>query len=478
MSCTMRIEFKILSIKHLGGMVNLIVEKINTKYTAFELFHAFEDGPYSFLLDSSMENEKLGRYTFMGANPFIIFKSKDQDIILEEKNIIRRLTGNPFEILQELLNKYKTEDDNKLPFLGGAVGYFAYDMCHHIEKLPRTAVDDVKIPDGYFGFYDSIVAVDNQSKDTYLIAAGMNEKPEIAIEDLKRKLNNIDALPLVNKQGAVCSVIQSNFTKKAYLEAVQSIKDYISSGDIYQANLTQRFKCHTEETPFSIYSRLRQFNPAPFACYIDFGEGHILSSSPERFIKIQGNMIETRPIKGTRPRGRTLDEDKANKEELLSSEKDKSELLMIVDLERNDLGKVSKTGTVKVPELFYPEEYATVHHLVASVTGEMQDELEVIDVIQAAFPGGSITGAPKIRSMEIIDELEPTQRNIYTGSIGYLGFNGSIDLNIAIRTIVMKEGTAYFQAGGGIVWDSNPELEYEETLHKARALFRTLRNEK
>jgi para-aminobenzoate synthetase component I len=464
--------------KHLEGMVSLIIETIKTNYTAFELFHAFKDEPYSFLLDSSMENEKLGRYTFMGSSPFIVFKSKNQNITIEENNVTTSLMGNPFETLKELMRKYKTVDKNELPFLGGAVGYFAYDMGHHIEKLPSAAIDDVKIPDSCFGFYDSIIAIDHQAKETYIVAAGINEKPETAIENLKRKLKSITALSLVHKKGAVCSEIQSNFTKEDYLKAVQSIKDYIRSGDIYQANLTQRFKCHTEEAPFSIYSRLRQLNPAPFACYMNFEEGHILSSSPERFLKIQDNMIETRPIKGTRPRGKTPEEDKANKEELLSSEKDKSELLMIVDLERNDLGKVSKTGTVKVPELFYPEEYATVHHLVATVTGEMQDGLEPIDVIQAAFPGGSITGAPKIRAMEIIDELEPTQRNIYTGSIGYLGFNGSIDFNIAIRTIVMKEGTAYFQAGGGIVWDSDPELEYEETLHKAKALFRTLRNEK
>jgi para-aminobenzoate synthetase component 1 len=362
--------------------------------------------------------------------------------------------------------------------LGGAVGYIAYDMGHHIEKLPRAAVDDVNIPDSCFGFYDCIIAVDHMNKDTYIIANGMNEKPDTAIAALKSKINNMNYDNLDNKQGMSCSEIQSNFTKEGYMKAVQRIKDYIRAGDIYQANMTQRFVCHTKEAPFSIYSRLRQLNPAPFACYMSFGEGHILSSSPERFVKIQDHMIETRPIKGTMPRGRTPEEDKINKEELLSSEKDKSELLMIVDLERNDIGKVSKIGTVKVPELFYPEEYATVHHLVSTVTGEMKDHIDAIDVIQGTFPGGSITGAPKIRSMEIIDELEPTQRNIYTGSIGYLGFNGTMDLNIAIRTIVMKEGTAYFQAGGGIVWDSDPQLEYEETLHKARALFKTLRNEK
>ncbi|MDF2592027.1 MAG: pabB [Clostridia bacterium] len=458
-------------------MVSLIIEKISTKYTAFELFHAFKDEPYCFLLDSSMENEKLGRYTFMGSKPFLVFKSKNQGITIEENNNTRSLIGNPFDILKELLEKYKNEDNGMIPFLGGAVGYFAYDMGHHIEELPRIALDDVRIPDSCFGFYDSIIAIDHQGSDTYIIANGIKEKPENLVEEIKRKLSTINALSLDRMPGIACGEIQSNFVKEDYLKAVQSIKDYIRAGDIYQANLTQRFKCDTEEAPFSIYSRLRQLNPAPFACYMNFGEGYILSSSPERFLKIHDNLIETRPIKGTRPRGRTAEEDNANKAELLSSEKDKSELLMIVDLERNDLGKVSRTATVRVPELFYPEEYATVHHLVAAVTGEKQEGLDAIDVIKAAFPGGSITGAPKIRSMEIIDELEPTQRNIYTGSIGYMGFNGSIDLNIAIRTIVMKDGTAYFQAGGGIVWDSIPELEYEETLHKARALFRTLKNE-
>jgi para-aminobenzoate synthetase component 1 len=375
------------------------------------------------------------------------------------------------------MKEYKTEDSGIIPFQGGAVGYFGYDMGHHIEMLPRTAIDDVGIPDSCFGFYDCIIAKDHQSRDTYIIANGIKAKPETLIEVIKRKLNTLTESSFNKKPGIACGEIQSNFEKEDYLKAVRSIKGYIRKGDIYQANLTQRFRCNTEDSPFSIYGRLRQLNPAPFACYMNFGEGYILSSSPERFLKINDNIIETRPIKGTRPRGRTAEEDRANKEELLSSEKDKSELLMIVDLERNDLGKVSKTATVKVPELFYPEEYATVHHLVATVTGELQDGLEAIDAIKAAFPGGSITGAPKIRSMEIIDELEPTQRNIYTGSIGYMGFNGSVDLNIAIRTIVMKDGTAYFQAGGGIVWDSNPEMEYEETLHKARALFRTLRNE-
>ena len=455
----------------------MIIEKMKTQHTAFELFHAFKDDPYCFLLDSSMQNDRLGRFTFMGSHPFLIFKSKNENITITEGTYSKELRGNPFELLRDLMHKYKTADKHPIPFLGGAVGYLSYDMCHSLEKLPRTAVDELDIPDCFFGFYDSIVAVDHKNNDVYIIARGLKEKPEAAIDELKQKLCCIPIHSL-DQQGMGCGEIQSNFTKENYMEAVQRIKDYIRSGDIYQANMTQRFKCHTEEDPFGLYSRLRVFNPAPFACYMDFGEGQILSSSPERFLKIEENKIETRPIKGTRPRGKTFEEDEVNKKELLNSEKDKSELLMIVDLERNDLGKVSKAGTVKVPELFYLEEYATVHHLVSTVTGEMRDDVEAIDVIQSAFPGGSITGAPKIRAMEVIDELEPTQRNIYTGSIGYLDFNGNMDLNIAIRTIVKKENTAFFQAGGGIVWDSDPELEYEETLHKAKALFRTLRNEK
>jgi para-aminobenzoate synthetase component 1 len=456
----------------------LIIERIDTEYSAFELFHAFKDEPYCFILDSSLNNSRLGQYTFMGSKPFAIFSSKDEHIEIIENDQLNNFQGNPFKHLRDLLNRYKLEDKHKLPFIGGAVGYFAYDMGHHIEILPRQAVDDVKIPDCFMGLYDSIIAVDHKTNEVYLVAAGLNEKPENAIAMLKSKVESISKEKLNEVKPTACGEIQSNFTKEAYMKAVQSIKDYIRSGDIYQANLTQRFQCSTAEEPFSLYSRLRCLNPAPFSCYMSFGEGYILSSSPERFVKIRDKVIETRPIKGTRPRGRTPEEDRANREELLSSEKDKSELLMIVDLERNDLGKVSKTGTVKVPELFYLEEYATVHHLVSTVTGEMREGIDNIDVIEAAFPGGSITGAPKIRAMEVIDELEPTQRNIYTGSIGYIGFNGEMDLNIAIRTIVMKEAMAYFQAGGGIVWDSEPELEYQETLHKAKALFKALRNEK
>lgn len=454
----------------------VLIEEIKTQLNSFEIYSLFKNHEYSFFLDSGMDYEKLGKYSFIGFDPFIVFKSKNEDIEIIQNGERESVKGNPFLKLKELLSVYDMDYKSELPFVGGAVGYFGYDLCHHIEKLARTAVDDVDIPDMFLGFYDGVIIIDHRLNKVFAASLGIKGKPKEIVdliiqriragEDRKIKIN------LAYKEDK--TGFKSNFTKDEYIKALEGLKNYIKEGDIYQANLTQRFTCELDTTPYEIYGKLRSINPAPFASFIDFGEGQIVSSSPERFIKITDRVIETRPIKGTRPRGNTPDEDKRNREELLSSEKDKAELLMIVDLERNDLGRVSKTGTVKVTELFHLEEYATVYHLVSTVIGEMKENHDIVDVITATFPGGSITGAPKIRAMEIIDELEPTQRNIYTGSIGYIGFNGDADLNIVIRTIVCKDNRAYFQVGGGIVWDSDPEMEYEETLHKAKALMKAL----
>ena len=255
---------------------------------------------------------------------------------------------------------------------------------------------------------------------------------------------------------------------------MEKVRQFIRSGDIYITNLTQRFCCETEKDPYEVYKNLRHINPAPFAAFMNVEDFSLVSSSPERFLEIRNNIVQTRPIKGTRPRGKNEEEDLKNRQELIDSEKDKAELLMIVDLERNDLSKVCKPYSVKVTELFKLEEYSTVFHLVSTVVGELKDEYTAVDCIKACFPGGSITGAPKVRSMEIIEELEPTRRNIYTGCIGYLGFDGNADLNIVIRTILMKDGKAYLGVGGGITWESNKEEEYDETLDKAKALMRVL----
>ncbi|MBM7614941.1 aminodeoxychorismate synthase component I [Alkaliphilus hydrothermalis] len=453
----------------------MYIKEIITALDSFQLYSIFKDRPYSFFLDSGKNYERLGKFSFIGFNPHLVFKSKDQHITITQEGKEDNFTGDPFDSLREIYNQFQRSYDSEFPFVGGLVGYLSYDMCHHIEKLPRTAVDDVEIPDCFFGLYDGIIIVDHIHNRTYIASLGIKAEAKEVVEEIAKMIGVAEEkgveINLTNKQQVE---LKANFTREDYIKTVNRVRDYIKSGDIYQANLTQRFQCEIEETPFELYGKLRSINPAPFASFIDFGEGHIVSSSPERFIQIRNDIIETRPIKGTRPRGKTPEEDQFNRNELLNSEKDQAELLMIVDLERNDLGKVSKNGTVKVTELFHLEEYPTVYHLVSTVQGEIKEEYDVIDCIKATFPGGSITGAPKIRAMEIIDELEPTQRNIYTGSIGYIGLNGDVDLNIVIRTIVCKDNKAYFQVGGGIVWDSDAEMEYEETLHKGSALMKAL----
>jgi len=269
-------------------------------------------------------------------------------------------------------------------------------------------------------------------------------------------------------------ILKGGFTHKEYVAAVEKGRQYIIAGDIFEVNLSQRFEAELAITPYELYRRLRQINPAPFACYLDFDEVSVVSASPERFLCLRGDRVETRPVKGTRRRGKSPEEDEILASELLNSPKDRAENIMIVDLERNDLGRVCRFGTVKVTELAILEVFPTVFHLTSTVVGRLREDMDGIGLLQATFPGGSITGAPKVRAMEIIDELEPTKRSVYTGSIGYLSFNGDLDLNIAIRTFLVKEKKAYFQVGGAVVYDSDPEAEYQETLDKARALFDAL----
>lgn len=455
----------------------MLIKKINTTLDSFEIFSIFKDEKYSFFLDSGMDHDKLGKYSFIGFDPMLVIKAKNNKVEIIENDDTKTYYEDVFKILKDLFNKYKMEYSSQLPFVGGFVGYLSYDLCHNIEKLPKTCIDDVSIPDCYYGLYDGVIIIDHEKNETFIASLGIKGNEEKIVNDIENKIINykFDESNIIEYKETKLIEFKSNFTKEDYINAVDRVKGYIKSGDIYQANLTQRFECDYEKSPMYLYNKLRNINPAPFASFIDFGDGHIVSSSPERFIKVNDKNIETRPIKGTRPRGKNTEEDENNKNELLNSEKDKSELLMIVDLERNDLGKICKTGTVKVTELFHLEVYPTVFHLVSNINGILRDEIDPIECIKATFPGGSITGAPKIRAMEIIDELEPTGRNVYTGSIGFIGLNGDIDLNIVIRTIILKENKAYFQVGGGIVWDSDSELEYEETLHKGRALFKALR---
>jgi para-aminobenzoate synthetase component 1 len=440
-----------------------------------EIFNRLAYRPYACFLDSSLVMERLGRYSFIGFDPHLVLTGQGRLCRWQRRGGGMSFTEeNPFSALQLALNEFALEEEtgDLPPFLGGGMGYLAYELGRQLERLPCVAVDDLGLPELCFAFYDRVLAHDHREGRTWLVAVHPHD-PRPALEEARRAL---EAEPPAYEPPAGHGEARfvSNFERDEYLRAVRRVKEYIYAGDIYQANLTQRFQTPLSEHPWMLYRRLRRLNAAPFSAYFNAVEGQVCSSSPERFVKGEGRRVETRPIKGTRRRSDDPEEDRRLARELTSSAKDRAELSMIVDLERNDLGRVCTYGSVEVEEHAVIESYATVHHLVSTVVGELHEDRDVVDLLRASFPGGSITGAPKIRSMEIIDELEPTARSVYTGKIGYLGYNGKYDLNIAIRTIIVKGGTAYFQVGGGIVADSIPEDEYQETLDKGKAIFAAL----
>jgi para-aminobenzoate synthetase component 1 len=463
-----------------------VIQSLATTLKPVDVCARLENDHFPFFLDSGIECYRFGRYSFLGSDPFLIFKNHGGRNEIIRGNSVELVKGNPFDILKTLFSKYRliTPPDAP-PFLGGAVGYFAYDLKRFVEKLPSCSKDDINIPLCCLAFYDTVIVFDHVKEKAWIASTGLPEESEhfkqlrakSRLKELCTKLSSVKtatASPQPTPGLKTPLQLESNFTREKYLQAILKAKEYIAAGDIYQVNLSQRFSAPVPTPPIELYKTLRTLNPAPFAAYLKWGEMAIISSSPERFLRIAGRLVETRPIKGTRPRGKTTGEDEKLKRELLESPKDRAELIMIIDLERNDLGKVCEYGTVKVPELITLETYATVSHLVSTITGRLKEDKDHIDCIKASFPGGSITGAPKIRSMEIIDELEPTQRKLYTGSIGYIGFNQQTDLNIVIRTMLYRDGTVHFQVGGGIVADSDPASEYEETLHKGKALMEAL----
>ncbi len=474
----------------------LTVKELDPGTDLMKIFHHTQANSKSFFLDSAAKNPKTGRYSFIGYDPFLTVMSKGSNILTQRHQNITKKTGNPFDELRTLLSNFHLEESiGPIPFTCGAVGYLSYDLCHFVEKLPDTTVDDIGFPEMCFSFYDTIIGYDHLENRCFLLSVNINQNSK------KSTAKRIDQLLMMIRKGMntpyekeqrfngnrINRKIISNFSRENYLKAVEHAKQYINAGDIYQVNLSQRFQTQIETSPYDIYKRLRTINPAPFSCYLKFDNKHVISSSPERFLSLQNTpniasnnnegierIIQTKPIKGTRPRYKDDDLNNKMKQELLSSKKDDAELAMIVDLERNDLGRVCDYNSVNVTEKKEMEEHPTVYHLVATIEGKLHARYDTIDLLKATFPGGSITGAPKVRAMQIIDELEPTKRSVYTGAMGYLSFNGNIDLNIAIRTFLVKDDHIYFQVGGGIVADSIPEDEYEETLHKAKALIETL----
>jgi para-aminobenzoate synthetase component 1 len=463
-----------------------LIEEISTPLAAPEIFELFHSKPYSFFLDSGMNPQRLGRYSFIGSDPFLVMRSQGNQVTLSWGGEQEIEQDNPFDVLGRLLEIHKLDSFSApIPFWGGAVGYFSYDLRHFVERLPTKAYDDLKLPESYFAFYDTIIAFDNLEGKAYIASTGFPKlgesqrlrRAKVRLEEMKGQLSSssssVTEADLENVKGE--AVLKSNFTPEDYIQAVDMVRKYIAAGDVFQVNLSQRFETSLTVPPYQLYQRLRQVNPAPFASYLNFDKVVIVGASPERFLRVNGDWVETRPIKGTRPRGKDTIEDTMLAQELTHSIKDRAENVMIVDLERNDLGRVCQYGTIKVTELATLETFPTVFHLTSTVVGRLSPDKNRFDLLKATFPGGSITGAPKVRAMEIIDELEPTRRSVYTGAIGYLSFNGNLDLNIVIRTFLIKDDKAYFQVGGGIVYDSIPEAEYLETVDKAEALVQALR---
>jgi para-aminobenzoate synthetase component 1 len=456
-----------------------MIEEIETSIPPHLIFEHLQNSPYSFFLDSVTGREKLGRFSFLGCEPFLVFKSKKDSVSLEwNDGKMELLKSNPFTILKELFQKFAVTPSPAgkygIPFTGGAVGYFGYDMKDFIEKLPDISKDDLSIPDCTVGFYDTVLVFDNLKGKRYLASVEFEGIKTDAKDKLRSALSS-----KASKAATECLVrtgenLRSNFSKADYIKTVEKAKEYIRSGDIYQVNLSQRFEADLKGEPYGLYLKLREASPAPFASYLNFEDVIVISSSPERFLMKTGSYVETRPIKGTSPRSSDPLSDELNEISLKESYKDRAEHIMIVDLERNDLGRICEYGSVKPTEFIALERYSTVFHLVSTVSGKLKRDVGPVDCLAAAFPGGSITGAPKVRSMEVIEALEPVKRSLYTGAIGYISFDGNMDTSIVIRTIIIKGKKLFFQVGGGIVADSDPEKEYYETLDKAEGIMRAL----
>ncbi len=377
--------------------------------------------------------------------------------------------------LKTYLAEHKDKNNTELPIISGAIGYFSYEYGRKLMEVDSAKEDLVSIPDAVLVFYDFYIIEDRQEQRTYLIANGITREAAKLLDEMESRINGKPVYMQKESDTEYPIEVQPNFAKDEYKQAVDRMIRYIIEGDIYIANMTQQLTVKSDKVPLDVFYDLRENNPSPFGGYFDYGDFQIVCASPERFLKMQKGHVNTRPIKGTRKRGETPEEDMFMRTELENSEKDKSELLMIVDLERNDLNRVCHPGSVKVTELFTVEEYATVFHLVSDIEGDLEESKNVMDLLEAAFPGGSITGAPKYRAMEIIDELENNKRNLYTGSIGYLTLDGGCDFNIVIRTALYKDGKYYLGVGGGITAESDLEFEYEETLQKAKAVLQAMR---
>jgi len=481
-----------------GNLIPVYKEVLADLETPLSAFLKLK-GKTGFLLESVVGGEKWARYSFIGSNPSLTIESKGKDLTIKRGSLREkiRFDGDPFEIISAELKRYKPVSIAGLPrFFGGFVGYIGYDIVRHIEKLPDNHHAGLDLPDLFLMFADTLLVFDNLTQKIKVISNAYiegdlkkaYEKAEKKIENIVEKLKSKVVVPR-NPRASVSRTVSltkgkshtglltgftSNFSKEQFLRAVKKAKEYVRAGDVIQVVLSQNFEKKVNVNPINAYRALRVINPSPYMYYINTDKCTLVGSSPEILVRLEGDTIELRPIAGTRKRGSSKEEDLLLEKELRADPKEMAEHIMLVDLGRNDVGRVAITGSVKVTELMTVERYSHVMHLVSNIVGKLGSGQNAFDVLRASFPAGTVTGAPKIRAMEIIEELEPTRRGPYAGCVGYFGFSGNMDMCITIRTIIFKNKKAYIQAGAGIVADSDPEREYMETVNKARGMFRAI----
>ncbi|MDY3971900.1 MAG: anthranilate synthase component I [Clostridia bacterium] len=476
-------EVKELSKEY--NMIPLTVECYADMDTPISVFKRMQTEKDCFLLESIGQNHVTARYSFIGRNPFINFKSLGDEITISDyTGKTKTYTGKPMEELENLIGKYKAPKLEGLPsFNGGAVGFFAYDIIRQYEYLPNVNPDELNIPDMQFMLMDEIIAFDH-IRQKIVIVVNIHAEGDIENQynkatgrllDIRQEMSDLSALMEKEKREyRSTSKMMSNMTKEEFCANVEKAKEYIKNGDIFQVVLSQRFTVETNVSPFNVYRALRLINPSPYMYYLNFGDYQIAGASPEMLVRVENGIVHTGPIAGTRPRGKTIEEDLELEKGLLKDEKEIAEHTMLVDLGRNDIGRVSEFGSVKVTRFKYVERFSHVMHIISDVEGKLRSDKSCFDALGSTLPAGTLSGAPKIRAMEIIDELEKTKRSTYGGAISYISFNGNFDSCITIRTGVFKDGKAYIQAGGGIVYDSVPENEYQESINKASAVLRAI----
>ncbi len=466
-----------------GNLVPVSCEVVADLDTPISAYLRLRDLPQPFLLESVEGGEKVARYSFLGAQPRLTLRAFPTHVEVVEGGATRRSGQDPLEAARAILQQYRPAADPSLPrFYGGLVGWFGYDLVRTIEHLPNRPPDDRGLPLCSLQLADAVMIFDHLRHRIRIVAnAFVEEGAERAYRGAQRRIEEwLDRLrrplPEPAESGPPSRLaVRSNMTREQYLAAVRRCKEYIFAGDAFQIVLSQRFAGDVGALdPFAVYRALRMINPSPFMFFLEGGEAALVGASPELLVRLEGDLVEMRPIAGTRRRGLTEDEDRQLAEEMLADEKERAEHVMLVDLTRNDIGRIARYGTVRVSELMAVERYSHVMHIVSSVQGRLAPGRDALDVLRAVFPHGTVSGAPKVRAMEILDELEPTARGPYAGAVGYVGFGGALDTCIGIRTLVIMHGTAYAQAGGGIVADSDPSAEYDETINKAKVLIRAI----